>query len=77
MSDKDRVNKDLANSFSVPTVIGNRFVLSVGPGGLRIAFGEAGVAGQDTQWRHAVHMTREEAADLNKVLSDLLKQVAN
>lgn len=63
---------ELAASFEPPTVICNRFYVVTGPGGSRLAFGEAGLD-QAVRYRTALQLSLEDAEALGKLL---LEQVA-
>lgn len=62
---------ELQVAFSGPAVQANRFFITIGPGGARIAFAEQ--YGQDAPvFRTAVNLAFQDAFGLAKILKDLL-----
>jgi len=63
----------MEETFAVPTVQVNKFVVSTNPGVFRIAFGESRVFGSKVNWRIALSMSPIEAHELREVLDQLLE----
>lgn len=59
----------MAETYSVPTVIANRFIVSVTDGGVRLVYGEAPPGQEGIYFRGAVQMTAFEALELAKLLT--------
>jgi hypothetical protein len=67
------VNDDLMEStYSVPTVVANRFVVSTTPQSFRLVFGESRTSNSPINWRVALSLTPFEAYELSRVLEALL-----
>lgn len=61
--------------FSGPAPLANRFVATLHPSGVRIAFAEQIIAGGDSFFRTAVVLNYTDAIELYKVLQNLLKSI--
>lgn len=65
--------KDIELAFSGPAVLANRFFVSLGPHGVRIAFVEQG-PNTASNFRTAVALSMQDAMGLYRVLRDMLKE---
>lgn len=70
---RDVTPDELRATFSVPTVVVNRFLVSTNPVQIRIAFGESLNLEDEVNWRVALSLTPYEANELQIVLSKLLE----
>jgi hypothetical protein len=64
---------EIVESFSVPTVVVNRFLVTTQPDHFRIAFGEVATDQQPISYRMAIRLTPWEAQELKRVLETLLE----
>lgn len=60
----------MQDTYSVPTIVVNRFVISTSPNSFRVVFGES--YGEKVHYRVGVSMTPLEAYDLKNLLESLL-----
>lgn len=76
ISDTSVTTQELDRSFSVPTLMANRFMLNAMGGGIRIAFAENPGPDFPDYFRYAVLISREDAESLRDVLTDILTKSA-
>lgn len=65
---------ELDIALSGPAILTNRFFVSVGPNGVRIAFTEQGSPDHTPVFRAGVGMSIPDAISLYRLLRDLLKE---
>lgn len=77
MTDKEQpkpvTHDQVSETFAVPTVVVNRFLVTTNPDRVRIVFGESYSPDHATFHRVAVQLTPWEADELRVVLEELLK----
>lgn len=64
---------EMRSSYTVPTAIVNRFIVSTNTNRFRLAFGETLNFDDPVNWRIALSLTPLEAWELRNILNDLLK----
>ena len=65
-------DEEMEAAYSVPAQLVSRFVLTVVPTGIRIAFGELVLLNKVALFRSAVAMSPEEAVELRDLLTKML-----
>jgi hypothetical protein len=72
----EAVNDALLNAANAgPAILTNRFVISIGPYGVRVAFMEQTKGVETSAFRSAVVMSHQDGILFYKLLRDLLKNV--
>ena len=66
-------DQTMDETYAVPTVVVNRFVVSTNPTTFRVVFGESRDIGSRINWRVGVSMSPFEAYELRGVLDKLLE----
>jgi hypothetical protein len=67
-------NEEMLMAFSGPALAVNRFIITIGIHGVRIAFAEQSPDGPPAQFRTAVMLPFPDAINFYKLLQDLLKE---
>lgn len=70
---RDVTVEEIRESFSVPTITVNRFLISTNPAQVRVAFGETLSPDDPVNWRVALSLTPYEAWELKQVLTKLME----
>lgn len=62
-------------AFGGPALASNRFFVTLGPGGMRLAFCEEYATGHPAEFRTAVILSVQDAISLKRVMTELLKDI--